>query len=412
MTSTTAQEISITPSEFDPSRLVVRKPLTVTTKYGKSSTSGIFYKNDQDQECKLYIVCPTQKCFLNYKYAMSIKDPKTASPSDRKGVQIAYPATSLETVKNPTEDEQAFMDCISSIWDACKDVLIEFKDEVDEEGESILPNATLNSLNGALGHKSKDLKRALKYPLEHPNIGKTKNPDLSKPQRMYVPLFTRGDGETMTILTKCYGPGDKQVSVHRYVEQLCEVTPCLLVQEIWYGQHGPNPQGASIHFKVDEMNIAPASGGVSVSQTRKLAKNTSTAPEPDSDQDDRHADVQEDDGEEEASATNETPADILNKASGAKPPAAKSKPAVKTAPPKPSAAKPVVKTAPPKAKPAAPAVKAVPPKAKPAAAPVSKKTVVAAGKPIPTTAKKLPVKKPAPAPVEEEEEQKEEDQDD
>lgn len=278
--ASTTSEICIKPEDFDPSRVIVKDPVKNEFKIGEqkisTTTSAGKYLNDDGVECTLYITAPEQNCFgISYNYPMGTNEDDKV-PENAKGLQICYPLTSLSTVNDPTESEQAFRNTIMALWQASVDKGRE-EAEKDEPG---IPGVSVNSFTAAA--KKGTWEKAVKVPFSRPrNKEDKKTFDLSKPESMYVKLVTTGQGPAMKALTPFYGPGDKKLNALRFADVRGKIEPCFMWEGVYYGAHGPEaPQGASLRFKLVEANYTPQTLS-SLPHHRMLSKNS--APEEEGD---------------------------------------------------------------------------------------------------------------------------------
>jgi hypothetical protein len=285
-TSSTSKIICISPSDFDHSRVVIEDADTYEFSVGdtkiRTTTSAGFYLDDDGEKCILYIAPPTQHCFgVSYTYPIGTKKEEQ-TPENAKGLQVMYQLTSLQTVENPTEEENAYIETLKSLHNTA----VEKGREEAELEEPRIPQVSVNSFVAA--EKKKNWNNAVKLPFDYPKIKGTKTVDPTKPLRQYLKLVTKGNGSDMTISTKCFGPGDKRTSPLRYIDTRGYIQPCIIWEGIYWGAHGTSPQGASLRFKVVEFNFTPSSGGSSVPSQRLLSRNTSESVEEFDAQNDSH----------------------------------------------------------------------------------------------------------------------------
>ena len=398
-TSANVKDISVNPSEFDRSRVVIHDPTTSSFNVGdmpiETTMSTGKYVDDEGIECDLYFAAPAQTCFgVNYVYDLQVKKEEQV-PENAKGLQICYPMTSMQTIDKPTPQEKACMDMIDALWE----LAVEKGRQEAEREEPLIPAPSVSSCMAAEKRKKMDL--FVKRPMEYPKGKDKKTLDTTKPKRMYVKLVTTGRGETLKAHTKFFGPGDVQKSALRFVDKRGIIEPCYKWEGIYWGAHGPaSPHGASLRFKLVEANYTPQTSS-SIPSHRMLGKNSAPVQE---DDDDNYIPPrrggsrgEEDGGESEdfAEPGSDDANPVQSLTSAVKKAAAKpavrvaAKPAVRVA------AKPVVRVTPKTATPVAGA------KAKPAAKPA----VSAASKPQAAAKPKPPVRKIAPPPPEPEETQ-------
>lgn len=275
------QEIAISPEDFDISRVVIHDPTTFTGKADvATTTSKMYYLDENDVECIFYIIAPEQSCFgTQYIYPMGLAEEKQV-PENATGMQIMYQCTSLETVQEPTPAEQAYIDCMKALHALAVE---KGKEEVERE-TPLVPDVSINSFAGAARKNNYDL--AVKPVFEHPKQKDGKKPDTTKPLRQYIKLVTEGQGKTLVVKTPFYGPGDKKMNPARFAPVSRDakgvrgnITPCVRSDGLFWGAHGKNSHGCSLRFKVVEANFTPIVGGSSMPSRRMLGKNNAPAEE-------------------------------------------------------------------------------------------------------------------------------------
>lgn len=268
-------EICITAEEFDPEKLILEDPQTASFTIGQSkistTTSDARYLDEEERKCLLYIKAPPQSVFgVSYTFDMTTKDSDQV-PENAKGMQIAYPLTSMKTTKNPTPKEKAYQDFLDCLWEKAVE---KGRQEAEKEGDDLLiPDVAVNSFLAA--EKKKNWALAVKKPAEHPKSQDTKTIDYTKPQRQYVKLITSGKGKTLKALTLFYDSNDIAHNAVKYISKRGIIEPCFLVEGTYYGAHGKNPHGCSLRFKLAEANYTEISGVNGVPSTRMLGKSTS-----------------------------------------------------------------------------------------------------------------------------------------
>lgn len=264
--------------EFDPSRLVLEDPVERKSKNREFSwfTSKGGYLNDDGEVCRLYLELPEQFFFgINGIYPNGTKDTEK-SIEIIEGLQICYLLTSMETIENPTKDEQYAMDTLKALWQLTVKRIGEFVEDEDIE----LPGVTESAYHAS---KAKDdpsvvVKPCFDYPMKKVEGKKGKEklePDTSKPQRSYLKLETFGKGRKMKCNSLVYGPGDKAISPLRFLDRRGRVKPVIHWSGVYYGAHGKRSWGASVTLRVSEMNFVPQKRGGP--PRRMLAKNTAPA---------------------------------------------------------------------------------------------------------------------------------------
>ena len=267
--------VCIDPADYDESRLVHDDPQKETFKVGQTevntTVSQGFYLDDNNEKCVLYFRCGPQSQFgVNESYDLG----KEGQPDALKGYQVMYPLTTMATVNNPTEDEQAIITLVDSLYENAVTIAT---NELARKPK-LLPPAALGLLKSAADEG--DIRTGIKKPYEHPKDEKTKKIDETKPVRMYIKLITSGKGKSIKVVTKFYGPGDVQENPKKHVgskEMPVRgiLEPIVKYEGMYWGQHGADsPCGASLRFRIDQANFTRSSGVSSLGE-RLLPKNTS-----------------------------------------------------------------------------------------------------------------------------------------
>jgi len=268
---------------YEEERAVLKPAKMNKSGDNKWCTSDGVYLDDAGKEHVLFIMLPTQRCYgLNANYDKSQqKAEATGDVSKADGFQLAYPLTSLKTMKNPTEDEKY----IRSVFDSLnKKTTDRLREEAADESTEV-PENVINNYEGA--KRKKDMTRVIKPLYAHPNIKDTKPPvpNKEKPERTYIKLLSRGKGskgQKVTVQSKFYGPGDQQMS---HLSLLGEKGNgdweiCCKWDGAYWGAHGPTSSiGGSTRLRVYDATVSPGSAGLP--SERMAPKNTTAASEQD-----------------------------------------------------------------------------------------------------------------------------------
>ena len=388
--------VVITPEEFDPDRVVMDRPITqkfVINKVPLEVTkSANWYLDENDEKKQLFVQAPSQRIGeygLKWSHPLQIpEDQRTRQNAE--GMQLCYPMTSMETVKRPTKEEQAFMDMVDKLFklqvEHAKKVYAENEDMPDDK--KFLPGPSETSIAMQLGAKVPNWKNCVKYPFERPKKkdGKEGEKDDSKPFNMYSKLAKVGKAEKLVIKTKFWvkvaddETGDERVEerpASSYEGRPGIVTPIFMLDDSYWGLHGSKSKcGVSVRLTLLQADFEETAGGRSVPAERLVrggpqqpAKLTATS---------KKSIKLDGDDEDETQASG--PLSSSEKPKAATKPAAKKasaavesdeespKPTKKPAPKKPAVKKPVVDSD--DDEPVAPV--------KPAKKPVGKKKVVVA----------------------------------
>lgn len=250
--------------EFDASRLVLEEPQERKSRNGEFSwfTSRGYYKDDNGDNAELYFQLPEQFFFgFNANYPNGMKD-QDKSIDVIEGIQICYLLTSMETIENPTKDEQYAIDTLQSIWQLIVDRMKEFCTDED----IVLPGVTESAYFNA--EAKKDPTVAVKPPFSHPmkkekgKNGKEKLvEDTTKPKRSYIKLETFDKGRKMKCNTLVHGPGDVTLNPLKYLDRRGRIVPVIRWGGVYYGGHGKRSWGASPTFRLSECNYIPQKRG-------------------------------------------------------------------------------------------------------------------------------------------------------
>jgi len=279
----TTPEIFVKLHEFDKSRLVIRDAVTKELGEGEKKTpytySEAFYKNDDGELCRLFFEAPTQEVWgLNEVYPYNLPEGKRKADINLKGFQVAYPLTSILTVKKPTKDEQY----IKALFDAIFNATVDALEKECKKKNRVVPRTTYSHYTTAKsdGNASDAVKRIY----SHPNMKDSKEKNKDKPMRTYVKLLTKGNGADLKCDTKIFGPDDEPLSARTLTVRGSrgKMTPVFGFEGLYWGQHGnTSPFGVSARFFLDQCNYTPL-GSNRGSSRRFLQSNTDSAPDEDS----------------------------------------------------------------------------------------------------------------------------------
>lgn len=135
-------------------QLKVADPVVNTNKTGHSwTTSDGYYIADGEKFDFLFELNPQQTFGINGKWPMEIKQ-EDQTMDNIEGLQICYPLTSLETVKNPTKNEEILMKFLKDVmWKKCADTMIEFNER------DLIDGPAANACNTALKKKNTKIRK-------------------------------------------------------------------------------------------------------------------------------------------------------------------------------------------------------------------------------------------------------------
>jgi hypothetical protein len=267
--------------------LILDNPVTNKSKDGYEwITSGGHYRDNKTGERYddfLFELPPQQVWGISGQW-----DPKIAEP-DRtldniKGLQICYPLTSVETMKEPTPQEAALKKFLKEVlWQKGWDSMCEFDDK------NLIDGPAGSACTSALKKKNPEyaMKPVFAYPLvQSKTPGQKKTADTSKPERMYIELVTFGEGEKLRCLTPIFGPGDKKMHWMKYLSTSSK--PIVGIGHFicrwkgaYWGSHGSSTHGGSIKLEIVEMNFTPKSQ-TTLSYKRMLPANDAVEEKDDS----------------------------------------------------------------------------------------------------------------------------------
>jgi len=263
--------ICVAVGDFDPSRLVLSEPRAKESKDGKFTwfVSDGFYKDDNEDLCKLYLTLPEQVSFVNAIYDNNLSDLEKYDPNNPEtrnniknieGFQISYPVTSIETMETPTQEESATINLLQSLWDLSKDRMGEFaKDE-----ELDFPDVSRTSYFGAEAVKdfTKAMKPVFTYPMMKDKNNKKKwIEDTSKPKKMKAKFNAFGKGRKIKNHTVIYGPGDKPMSPFNLLNKSGKILPVFRWDGVYWGGHGKRSWGGSVTLRLSEGTFTPMKRG-------------------------------------------------------------------------------------------------------------------------------------------------------
>ncbi len=266
--------------EFDASRLRICDAIA----FGKGSQTTVKsyarYLNDKGDLCKPYFQVPKQFCFgIQPTYPYSQKDLEAKPDSLIDGFQVCYCLNSIDTVDNPTPEEQKAAEIFDAIAKLTKDAFCyeSSKPKPPPAGERsaektrVVPPLVTNAYASV---KSGDeeaeyyIKPFFEFPNElDSNKKQTGKKDTSKSRRAYIPLVSYGGGDKgpLDLKTIIMGPDmkgrtrgevrDKTGLMFRDVKG--EIEPVLVWEGLWWGSHSQKPWVVNAQIKVSECNYTP-----------------------------------------------------------------------------------------------------------------------------------------------------------
>lgn len=251
--------LNISPAEFDPSRLVISNPVQTKTTV-PYTRADISYLDDAGTPCRLCIQAPTQHSFgVGPVHAFDDKE-RTGPVVD---YQVVYSMNSLATFESPTGEEEAFKTAMDSLTDTLTEKLTDesFFEMIPAAQAALLDPSSSRTKNGRAG-----IKPIYDFPRKDGDKGgkKIKIADTSKPARMYVKLIyfsgTDKSGAPYSRMeTRFYRPPDTTHSLdpREFVNVRGAITPLFHIREVYFGNHGANPYGASFSIRLLEADFAP-----------------------------------------------------------------------------------------------------------------------------------------------------------
>ena len=258
-----AKMLNVSPSDFDPSRVVIYPPAETKTKIAYYRAK-IYYLDEAENECEFCLQAPSQFTFgVSPVYAF--EDKERTGPI--KDYQVVYSMTSLKTIEEPTAEETAFQGVLESLVDLLAEKFSDesFFEHVPEAQKSMLDPSIPRLKGGRMG-----IKPMYEYPKVdgEKNGRKIKVPDTSKTARMYVKLLffsgkDKSGKEYSRMDTRFYQPPDTDRAVNPldYINVRGTLTPLFHVKEVYFGAHGKNPYGASFSLRLIEADFVPQTSG-------------------------------------------------------------------------------------------------------------------------------------------------------
>lgn len=221
-------------------------------------------------------------------------------PTSIKGIKTTYPATSAQTMNNPTKKEAHFLKITDLIYDAGKATITK---ESSRKPKRLIPNVTYNSYSTEKNDAKTDEREmewenvikpiVFRPTIKDPTSNKyTDEPDMEKPLKGVFSLDTRGGkGKDLTIRTELYGPGDKPINPLNYIStddnlHMADLEPIFRYDGMYVGNHGTAPYGASHKITIVDGNFTPKKADKAVSR-RYLAPNTAPVEEVEDGDDDQ-----------------------------------------------------------------------------------------------------------------------------
>jgi hypothetical protein len=282
---------------YDADRLFLDDPVNVSYTIGKTfadtakgtkaspgivvdnCTSKGYYLDENDNKRTVYVKAPSQQCFginLSHDINETNKVLETA-----KGLQLAFPMTSIKTVKTPTQEELWF----KQLLDDCREATCRQAIEEAERDEPLVCPPAYNSIIGSKNQKTGqyNTNKCVKPVYDYKKDQTTKLPDMEKPQTFYAKLVTSGKGDKMKVLTSIYpeiGNEDEVISPFTLIDKdgMGIFTPCFKWTGVFWGSHGQKSTfGCSLQFKVAESLYKKAVGMQKISTPYRMLKSTPKA---------------------------------------------------------------------------------------------------------------------------------------
>lgn len=228
-------------------------PLAVTKSKNR-------YLNDNDEPVILYIQAPTQRIGqfgIQYNFAMGAPEEVKKNILNAEGMQLHYPLTSMQTVKEPTPEETAFRECLDKIWKlTCEHAEKMWVEDKKLKGnDRFLNGPSRNSISSVMGSDPEDRnwKEAVKFPYS-PKKTKDGVIDHTKPLEMYMKMLKTGKKEKLNILTRIYAKDeDGEMVPHnatQFVGRQGMITPVVMLDDTFWGAHGTTSVGVSCAYTV------------------------------------------------------------------------------------------------------------------------------------------------------------------
>jgi len=261
----------------------VGDPEEIVTKDGtKFMRSSITYKNDRGDPCDMYFAGPKQFSFgISPEYPFGL--PKHEQTEDKiKSFKICYNICDMRNVAHPSKEEKYMEEIFSGIHQKVVEAAHQESTlkKIGAAQAIVIRSAKQN--NEFHGGVKPILSLGTTISPHNPN---QRIPDSSKPKRIYAKLLSsKRPHEDITIHTKFYGPGDRNIDPKKFINVQGYLEPVFNLQSIYWGAHGSTPYGASIQVKLSEANFTPMSRNGP--PKRMLSANTATAEEDDQSDDD------------------------------------------------------------------------------------------------------------------------------
>ncbi len=274
------------PFKFDWDRVVIEEPHMNKSKNNPHTwcTADIYYLDENGNKLQIFFQLARQTIFgFNGSWDPKI-EKKNRSLDNMKDITVGYPLTTKDTIKNPTPDEATSRERLYKSFEIVRDTFIKWCDENQEDDTkhplcSIVSGSYLRAK--AKYDKSKNLtdwelfvKRPFSHPKKKDNEGKTvldkktNKPviDDEKPERAYLKLACRGEGEKMMIQTKVKGPNRSPIDPRDYITtdenlHIAETDVVVHLSNVYLGAHASEPHNVSVKYVISEMNYIPQSGG-------------------------------------------------------------------------------------------------------------------------------------------------------
>jgi hypothetical protein len=186
--------------------------------------SVAYYKDENGDKRTIFFEAPTQKVNgINYIYSNKII----------KGLRISYPINSIETISNPTLEEQYFKKFIDDIWNAAENHI-----------------KTIEVENNTIPFEIRKLffdKRSIQPSFQKNNI--------NNQEFFNTKLITSGKENKIRVQTQIYeNDDDNPISALNLINKagIGLYTPCFKLDGIYYEIHHNTNYCAHIEYKLAE----------------------------------------------------------------------------------------------------------------------------------------------------------------
>lgn len=212
----------------------------------------------------LYFITGWMDCIGVYP---TYEQGEARTPENITGYQVIVPLTTKETVKNPTDSEQANIDFFQTLPDKLAEFMNDNKELVPDSYQDVPDNKMRSRINNIVSRKK--VTKVVKVKAKGSGKVAERTQKVEDPETaltLFLPLqYIRS---TKKFRTHIYGPGNREVEPLKYHKKPGKIQMVIQMQHIHYGKN------ASFKMRLMEANYKPSKFAP---QRRRLAANDAPA---------------------------------------------------------------------------------------------------------------------------------------